>query len=100
MNAYVRHSTGLDELRTPNSLSPGLATIVTVKGIRKSALKLFGKKRSRVADADKERDDADSRPLNKCRKEERRIESLKGSETRRIDNKLEGWRKEYERSRI
>lgn len=31
VNAFVRHSTDFDELRTPNSLYPGLATIITVK---------------------------------------------------------------------
>jgi len=99
VNAFVRHSTDFDVLRTPNSLYPGLATIITVKGMSKSVLKLLGKSESKAADVDEQRDDADSRFLDKSRKEEERIKGLAEPKRHRAERRLRRKREEYERSR-
>ena len=44
VNAFIGHSTDFDQRRTWNSLYPGLTTIITVKGLGKSILNIFGKR--------------------------------------------------------
>jgi hypothetical protein len=100
VNAFVRHSTDFDELRTPNNLYPALATIITVKGVGRSILKLFGKTSPRVLNEDEMRDNADSRFLDECRKDEQRIRGLQGSEKYRAERRLQRKREEYERTRV
>ena len=99
VNAFIRHSTDFDQLRTRNSLYPGLATIITVRGVGRSILNIFGKRESRVVDVDEERDHADSRFLDECRKENERIKDFKGSKRRRAELDLRRKREEYERDR-
>jgi hypothetical protein len=77
-NAFIRHSTDFDQLRTRNSLYPGLASIITVRGAGESTLNIFGKRESRVVDVDEERDHADSRFLDECRKKTSASKTSKG----------------------
>jgi hypothetical protein len=76
-----------------------LATIITVKEIGKSVLKLLGRNESRGVDVDEERDDADSRFLDKCKREEQLIRGLPEPERSRALSRLQRKMEEYERNR-
>jgi len=99
VNAFVRHSTDLNELPGPLADNPSLATIGLVKKAGKLFCSAIGKQNSRTKDLElfleRERDIADSRELDRYEEEKSRIENLAGEEKARAERRNERKRREY-----
>jgi len=102
VNAFVHLSSDFNEVVTPTTLYPGLATMGLVKknGMVSTFYGALGKKTTPAPKSSvKEQDDADSKELDRHRKEKKRIEGLKGSAKSTAEEMNEKKRREYEANR-